>query len=329
MCEKVPQKREGSVASVSPTQAAAPGDRRGGRQRGPRRGTGAYHLMLLPGVVVLFAFTILPLAGLVLAFQDFQPELGVWNSPWVGFDNFTTFLFVDPEIAQIFINTVVIAVAKILLGLAVPVIFALLLNELRQVWYKRVAQTVVYLPHFMSWVILGGIFLQLFSLTGMVNQVLSLVGIHSIFFLQSNFWMRPIIIGTDTWKEFGFGTIVYLAALTSIDPALYEAAAIDGCGRRQSIRYITLPGLSSTIVLLGTLSLGNVLNANFDQIYNMYNPTVYPSVDIIDSWVYREGLGGAMYSIGVAVSMLKAGFGFVLIILSYKLAARFAGYSIF
>jgi putative aldouronate transport system permease protein len=299
------------------------------RRRGPRRGAGAYHLMLLPGVLVLIVYTVLPLAGLALAFQDFQPELGVWRSAWVGLDNFTTFLFVDPEITQIFVNTVVIAVCKIALSLVVPVIFALLLNELRLVWYKRVAQTIVYLPHFMSWVILGGIFLQLFSLTGMVNQVLGLLGLHSIFFLQSNDWFKPILISTDTWKEFGFGTIVYLAALTAIDPALYESAAIDGCGRWQAIRHVTLPGLTSTIILLGTLSLGGILNANFDQIYNMYNPTVYPSADVIDTWVYREGLGGAMYSLGVAVSMLKALIGFFLIIISYKLASRFAGYRIF
>lgn len=292
-------------------------------------GTGAYHLMLLPGIAILAVYGLLPLLGLILAFQDFQPEEGVWKSAWVGFDNFTTFLFVDPEIQQIFINTVIIAVSKILLGLLVPVTFALLLNEVRIAWFKRTAQTIVYLPHFMSWVILGGIFLEIFSLNGIVNQGLQAIGIHPVFFMQSNTWFRPIVIGTDTWKEFGFGTIVYLAALTAINPNLYEAAAIDGCNRWRATVHVTLPGIAPTIVLLGTLALGNTLNAGFDQIYNLYNPTVYQTGDIIDTWVYREGLGGAMYSIGVAVSMLKEIIAFVLIVVSYKLAARFANYRIF
>lgn len=299
------------------------------RRRRLRRGTLDYHLMLLPGIVLLVLFGLVPMFGLVLAFQDFQPELGVFGSPWVGLDNFTSFLFVDPEIGQIFLNTVIIAVSEILLGLLVPLAFALLLNEVRVAWYKSTAQTIVYLPHFLSWVILGGIFLQIFSLGGIVNQVLHLFGAQPIFFMQSNTWFRPIVIGTDTWKEFGFSTIVYLATLTGINPSLYEASAIDGAGRWQSLVHVTLPGLIPTIVLLATLALGNTLNANFDQIYNMYNPTVYQTGDIIDTWVYREGLGGGQFSIGVAVSMLKEVIGFVLIIMSYRLAARFANYRIF
>jgi len=299
------------------------------RRRRLRSGTLDYHLMLLPGIVLLILFGLVPMFGLVLAFQNFQPELGVFRSPWVGLDNFTSFLFVDPEIGQIFLNTVIIAVSEILLGLLVPLAFALLLNELCVAWYKSTAQTIVYLPHFLSWVILGGIFLQIFSLGGIVNQALHIFGVQPIFFMQSNTWFRPIVIGTDTWKEFGFSTIVYLATLTGINPSLYEASAIDGASRWQSLIHVTLPGLIPTIVLLATLALGNTLNANFDQIYNMYNPTVYQTGDIIDTWVYREGLGGGQFSIGVAVSMLKEVIGFVLIIVSYRLAARFANYRIF
>ncbi len=325
------------MSQVSNAQLESVDGRQGGltaqqaraRRRRLRRGTLDYHLMLLPGIVLLVLFGLVPMFGLVLAFQDFQPELGVFGSPWVGLDNFTSFLFVDPEIGQIFLNTVIIAVSEILLGLLVPLAFALLLNEVRVAWYKSTAQTIVYLPHFLSWVILGGIFLQIFSLGGIVNQVLHLFGAQPIFFMQSNTWFRPIVIGTDTWKEFGFSTIVYLATLTGINPSLYEASAIDGAGRWQSLVHVTLPGLIPTIVLLATLALGNTLNANFDQIYNMYNPTVYQTGDIIDTWVYREGLGGGQFSIGVAVSMLKEVIGFVLIIISYRLAARFANYRIF
>jgi len=325
------------MSQVSNAQLESVDGRQGGltaqqaraRRRRLRRGTLDYHLMLLPGIVLLVLFGLVPMFGLVLAFQDFQPELGVFGSPWVGLDNFTSFLFVDPEIGQIFLNTVIIAVSEILLGLLVPLAFALLLNEVRVAWYKSTAQTIVYLPHFLSWVILGGIFLQIFSLGGIVNQVLHLFGAQPIFFMQSNTWFRPIVIGTDTWKEFGFSTIVYLATLTGINPSLYEASAIDGAGRWQSLVHVTLPGLIPTIVLLATLALGNTLNANFDQIYNMYNPTVYQTGDIIDTWVYREGLGGGQFSIGVAVSMLKEVIGFVLIIMSYRLAARFANYRIF
>lgn len=313
---------EGRSAGLTGQQART-------RRRRLRRGTLDYHLMLLPGIILLVIFGLVPMFGLVLAFQDFQPELGVFGSPWVGLDNFTSFLFVDPEIGQIFLNTVIIAVSEILLGLLVPLIFALLLNELRVAWYKSTAQTIVYLPHFLSWVILGGIFLQIFSLGGVVNQLLHIFGVAPIFFMQSNTWFRPIVIGTDTWKEFGFSTIVYLATLTGINPSLYEASAIDGASRWQSLLHVTLPGLIPTIVLLATLALGNTLNANFDQIYNMYNPTVYQTGDIIDTWVYREGLGGGQFSIGVAVSMLKEVIGFVLIIVSYRLAARFANYRIF
>lgn len=313
---------EGRSAGLTGQQART-------RRRRLRRGTLDYHLMLLPGIILLVIFGLVPMFGLVLAFQDFQPELGVFGSPWVGLDNFTSFLFVDPEIGQIFLNTVIIAVSEILLGLLVPLIFALLLNELRVAWYKSTAQTIVYLPHFLSWVILGGIFLQIFSLGGVVNQLLHIFGVAPIFFMQSNTWFRPVVIGTDTWKEFGFSTIVYLATLTGINPSLYEASAIDGASRWQSLLHVTLPGLIPTIVLLATLALGNTLNANFDQIYNMYNPTVYQTGDIIDTWVYREGLGGGQFSIGVAVSMLKEVIGFVLIIVSYRLAARFANYRIF
>jgi len=266
--------------------------------------------------------------GIVIAFKDFLPRRGIWGSEWVGFEHFQ-FLFNLPDSRTIFVNTVFIAVMKIIAGMVVPLTFALLLNEARIKWFKRSVQTLVYLPHFLSWVILANIVVDMFSTKGIINQLLGVFGVEPIMFMASNSWFPAIIVGSDVWKEFGFGTIIYLAALTGINPSLYESAVIDGATRWQQTRYITLPGLKSTVVLLATLSLGNVLNAGFDQIFNMYNPVVYESADIIDTYVYRAGLVDAQYSLATAVGLLKSVISFILIMVSYGLASRFANYRIF
>lgn len=287
-----------------------------------------YHLMLFPGILLLILFSIVPMLGSTIAFQNFKPGLGFWRSEWVGLDNFR-YLFELPDSRTIFFNTIFIAVLKIVANMIVPVIFALLLNEVRSVLLKRSVQTIVYLPHFLSWVILAGIISDMLSTDGLINQIIVGLGIEPIMFLGSNSWFPGIIIGSDVWKEFGFGTIVYLAALTGINPALYEAAAIDGASRWQKLRYITMPSLKPTIILLATLSLGNVLNAGFDQIFNLYNPLVYESGDIIDTYVYRAGLLQVQYGLATAVGLLKSVISFVLIIVSYVLASKFANYRIF
>jgi putative aldouronate transport system permease protein len=287
-----------------------------------------YHLMLFPGILLLVLFSIVPMFGITIAFQNFKPGLGFWRSEWVGLDNFR-YLFELPDSRIVFFNTIFIAVLKIVANMIVPVVFALLLNEVRSVLLKRSVQTIVYLPHFLSWVILAGIISDLLSTDGLVNQVVAGLGMEPIMFLGSNSWFPGIIVGSDVWKEFGFGTIVYLAALTGINPALYEAAAIDGASRLQQLRYITLPSLKPTIILLATLSLGNVLNAGFDQIFNLYNPLVYDSGDIIDTYVYRAGLLQVQYGLATAVGLLKSVISFVLIIISYALASKFANYRIF
>nr|WP_223285305.1 ABC transporter permease subunit [Paenibacillus sp. PL91] len=284
--------------------------------------------MLLPGMIMLFIFSIVPMFGAVMAFQRFIPAKGIWGSDWVGFANFT-YMFQLPDSKQIFLNTIVIAIGKIILGLLVPIVFALLLNEVRLKVFKSTVQTIVYLPHFMSWVVLGTMLSMIFSYDGMVNGLLEFLGLERIMFMASNTWFRPLLILTDTWKEFGYGTIIYLAALTAINPALYESAALDGANRWKQIRSITLPGIFPTIVLLGTLSLGNVLNAGFDQVFNLYNPLVYETGDIIDTFVYRMGLINMQYSFATAIGLMKSVISFVLIILSYKLAAKYAGYKIF
>lgn len=289
-----------------------------------------YHLMLLPGFILLAIFSYIPMAGIVIAFQKYIPTKGIFRSKWVGFKNFE-YLFSMSDSWQVFGNTIIIAVAKIIIGLIVPIIFALLLNEVRKKVFQKTVQTVIYLPYFLSWVILGSIFLTMFSGSGSINSALMALGIidEPILFMQSNDWFRSIIISTDVWKSFGYNTIIYISALSAISPALYESAAIDGANRWDMAMKITLPCMKSTIVLMATLSLGNVLNAGFEQILTMYNPIVYESVDIIDTVVYRMGLLDQQYGIATAMGLVKSVISFVLIVTSYSLAKKFANYTIF
>lgn len=287
-----------------------------------------YNIMLIPAVILLFIFSIVPLFGLIIAFQNYIPAKGFFGSEWVGLDNFK-FMFLIPDSMQIFYNTVLIAILKIIAGIIVPVFFALMLNEVRNKLTKKWVQTIVIMPFFLSWVILGNIFINMFSLDGLVNQVAQMFGADPVMFLGSNTWFRPILILTDTWKGFGYGAIIYLSALTSIDPTIYEAAEIDGASRWKQITRITLPLIVPTIILMLTLSLGNVLNAGFDQVFNMYNPLVYETGDIIDTYVYRMGLIDMQFSLSTAVGLMKSVISFVLISLSYWLAKKFTGYHIF
>ncbi|WP_168120274.1 ABC transporter permease subunit [Paenibacillus sp. HB172176] len=287
------------------------------------------HLMLLPGVILVLIFSYFPMAGIVIAFQNFIPSLGFSRSEWVGLDNFRYVLSL-PDTLQVFWNTIYISALKIAAGLAVPVTVALLLNELGKKWFKGLMQTLIYVPHFLSWVILGGILIDVLSPSqGLVNQVLSLFGFDPIYFLGDNSWFPNTLIVTNTWKEFGFGTIVYLAALTGLNPNLYEAAMIDGAGRWKQTLHITLPGIIPVVVLMATLSLGHVLNAGFDQVFNLYSPVVYQSGDIIDTMVYRIGLVQAQFGVATAVGLLKSVVSFLLISVCYWLAYRFANYQIF
>lgn len=287
-----------------------------------------YYLMLLPGMVWLALFSLVPMFGIVMAFQDFNPGRGIFGSEWIGMDNFD-FMFSLNDSRTIMFNTVYIAVLKIVGNLLVPLVFALMLNELRLAVLKRWVQTIVYLPHFLSWVILSGIILDVFAYKGPVNSMLSTFGAEPILFFARADLFPYLVVGSDVWKEFGFNTIIYLAALTGINPALYEAAAIDGASRWQRLRNVTIPGIAGMIVLLAVLSLGNVLNAGFEQIFNLYNPNVYSTGDIIDTWVYRAGLQNLQFSLATAMGLLKSAVSFVLIVASYFLAARFANYRIF
>nr|WP_246079671.1 ABC transporter permease subunit [Paenibacillus piri] len=284
--------------------------------------------MLLPGFMLVLLFSYGPMFGLVMAFQEFKPWLGFTGSSWVGLDHFKD-MFMQGETRQIIWNTLIISILKIVAQLTASVLFALLLNEFRISWLKRSVQTLVYLPHFMSWVILGGILLDMLSVKGLANQLLAAFGVEPIFFLGSGSWFRFTVVLSAVWKEFGFGAIVFLAALAGINPSLYEAAAIDGANRWKQVLHVTLPSLTPMIMVVGTLSLGDILNAGFDQIFNLYSPLVYKEGDIIDTYVYRVALLSGSFSFGTAFGMLKSVVGLVLVVIGYRLAFKFANYRIF
>ncbi|MGN7456263.1 ABC transporter permease [Paenibacillus pasadenensis] len=287
-----------------------------------------YYLMLLPGMVWLVLFSIVPMAGIVMAFQNYNPGAGLLKSPWVGLDNFR-YMFQLSDSRTVIVNTFIIAIGKIVLNLIIPLVFAILLNELRHLRFKKLVQTVAYLPHFLSWVIMATIVIGIFGYYGVVNTVLGMFGVSPQLFMADAGIFRQLLVGTDVWKEFGYNAIIYLAALTGINLNLYEAAAIDGASRWQLIRNVTLPAMTTTVVLLGVLSLGNVLNAGFDQVYNLYNPLVYSTGDILDTWVYRLGLQNLQFSLATAAGLFKSAISFVLIVVSYRLAYRYADYTVF
>ena len=287
-----------------------------------------YHMMLAPGMMFLILFSFIPMFGIIMAFQDYIPTKRILGSPWVGLDNFKYMLEI-PDSMSILKNTLIIAIGKIILSTIVPITFALLLNEIRIKWAKKTIQTVVYLPHFLSWAVLAVVVANIFSFEGPVNAFLGMFGIKPTLFLASNTWIRPILIGTDVWKEFGYGSIVYLAALTGIDSGLYEAAAIDGANRFKQLINITIPGILPIIMLMTAINLGNILNAGFDQVFNLYNPIVYETADIIDTYVYRVGLVGMQYSFATAVGLLKSVVGCILLVSANQLSKKFANMQIF
>ncbi|WP_163580060.1 ABC transporter permease [Gracilibacillus saliphilus] len=287
------------------------------------------HILILPAVIVALFFQYAPMGGLIMAFQDYKPWLGFFQSEWIGFEHFHTIMQTD-HARRVILNTLIISVLKLIFGLIVPIAIALLLNEVYHNVFKRTVQTVIYLPYFLSWVILGGILLDLLSPEGgLFNQFIGIFGIEPIFFLGDNTWFVPTVIITDLWKETGFNTIVFLAAITAVNPNLYEAAHIDGANRWKQTLYITLPAMMPIIIVVGTLSLGNILNAGFDQIFNLYNPLVYKTGDIIDTYVYRRALIDGDFSFGTAVGLFKSVISFFLIVLGYRLAYKYANWRIF
>ncbi len=288
------------------------------------------HFMILPGLVLILVYNYIPMAGITIAFQNFIPAKGIFGSQdWCGLDNFK-YVFLLPGTMTVLWNTVYISFMKIIAGLLTPILIALLLNEIRKNSFKRGVQTLIYLPNFLSWVIFAGIIIDILSPSdGIVNKAINLFGIEPIYFLGDEKWFPFTMVITDVWKNFGFNTIVFLAALTAIDPTLYEACYMDGAGKWKQTFYVTLPGMASIIVLIAALNIGQILNAGFDQIFNLYSPQVYSTGDIIDTLVYRLGMINAQYGVATAVGLFKSTVSFGLISLSYYFAYRFANYRIF
>jgi putative aldouronate transport system permease protein len=283
------------------------------------------YFMMLPGLLYFILFRYWPLWNAQIAFKDFKPLLGVEASPFAGFKHFVVF-FKSFYFTQLITNTLIISLLKLILGMPVAIILALSLYESM---FKRLAglvQTISYMPHFLSWVIMFGILLVLLSPgEGLINEIIKANGGKPIAFLTSPAWFRVVLIGSDIWKETGWSTIIYLAALMAIDPTLFEAAAVDGASRLQRIWYISLPGIASTVVVVTLLRLGNILDAGFQQVFVLYSLPVYSVGDIIDTWVYRQGILEFQLSLATAVGLFKGTIGLLLVLFSNKLAKKLTG----
>ncbi|WP_307470378.1 ABC transporter permease [Paenibacillus harenae] len=281
------------------------------------------YMMVLPGLLYFLVFKYWPMYGIFIAFQDFQPFLGFWDSPFVGFKHFER-LFGDSNFRLLFRNTLILATYNILFFFPLPIIIALMLGELRQEFTKRIVQTLVYIPHFMSWVVVVGIaYMFLTTEGGIMNELLVRFGGEKINFLVSNEWFRTIITAEVMWKETGWGTIIFLAALSGIDPQLYEAARMDGANRLRQLWHITLPAIRSTIIILLILRLGHFLDTGFEQIFLMLNAMNREVGEVFDTYVYSVGISQGQYSFSTAVGVFKSIVGLILVVAANRLAKRF------
>lgn len=286
------------------------------------------YLFLLPALGFLFVFSYIPMGGLIIAFQDFNIFKGISGSDFVGLANFQK-AFSDPFFLRALRNTLVINSYKLLYWIPLPLLMALMINELSFLPFRKTVQTIIYMPHFLSWVIVGGIFTQLLTVNGgTVNRILSFLGMEPVHFLTNGHWFRETIVWSSMWKEAGWGTIVYLAAITAVDPSLYEAAKIDGASKWVRIWKITVPSVTNTVVLVLMLSLGNLLGNSFEQILVMYNSIVYETADVIGTYTYRIGIGQMQYSYSAAVGMFNSVVGFILVVSTNALCRRFLDRSI-
>ncbi len=279
------------------------------------------YLLAFPGMLYFIIFRYVPMYGVVIAFQDFRISKGIWGSEWVGLEQFHK-LFTGLSFPSVFRNTVIISLYKLILGFPAPIILALLLNEVKNQRFKKVTQTIVYLPHFISWVILAGLIAMfLHPDSGLINELVKLFNDgKGIDFLVSKKYFRSILVITDIYKGIGWGSIVYIAAISAIDPTVYEAAMVDGANRFKQMWYITLPELKSTIVVMFILNMGGILNAGFEQILLLYNARVYDVADVIDTYVYRNGIMSSNYSMSTAAGLFKSVISMGLIIITNKIA---------
>lgn len=285
-------------------------------------------LLLLPGIIFFIIFKYIPMYGLQIAFKDYKFLLGIQGSPWIGLDTFRK-MFAMESFWQVFRNTLVISFYQLVIGFPAPIIFALLLNEVRKMRFKKVVQTISYLPHFVSWVVLGGLFMQFLSPSiGPINILIKSLGGQPIYFLADTDWFRSVLVSTEIWKGLGWNSIIYLAALSGIDPALYEAAKIDGAGRLKQVIHITIPSLVPIITIMIIFATGKVVNDNFDQVFNLYNPAVYSVGDVLSTYTYRRGVVNMEYSFATAVGLFKNIISFGLVVGTNYIARRINDYGL-
>ena len=287
------------------------------------------YVLLLPGILYYVIFCYVPMAGLQLAFKQFNARLGIWGSRWVGLLNYT-FVIRDPAFWRAMINTVTISIQRLIFQFPVPIILALLINEFSPRRYKRILQTIYTFPHFLSWVIIAGIMFNLLEANGLINNTLMALGFGSVNFLTSQKLIRPLLYITENWKSSGWAAIIYLAAISGIEMEQYESAIIDGASRFQRMIYITLPGISVTIIVMLILSIGNIMNAGFDQIFNMGNAVIQGDIDILDWYIYRITFQGpADFGFSTAISLLKAAINFTFLLTANQLAKMITGTGLF
>ena len=280
------------------------------------------YLMLLPPTLFFIIFRYYPIAGSVIAFKKFQPLGGIWGSPWVGLQHFEN-LFTDPNFTRVLWNTVWIALLKLLIAFPAPILLALFLNEINHQFYKRFLQTIVYAPHFMSWVIYGAIlYIVLSPANGLVNNLIAATGAEKISFFQQPEWFVPLVLISSLLKETGFLAVIYLATISSIDPTLYEAAIMDGANRWQLMRHVTLPGLRTTIITLFILQIGFFLNVGFEQIFIMQNAMILSTADIIETFIYRVGIQRARFDFTTAAGLFNGLVGMVMVLVADRVAKR-------
>jgi len=282
------------------------------------------YLLLLPAVVYFIVLRFYPMfLQMVLAFKDYRLMEGVWGSPWVGLDNFRH-IFEQANFGRVLRNTIEISLLRLGFGFIPPLLLAIFLYDLSKGWLRKVSQTILYIPHFFSWVVIYGIVFALFSHSGFMSLLIEKISGANVEFLMDSGWFRPLLIGSGIWKELGWSTIIYLAALTAIDQTLYEAAKIDGAGPWRRTWHVTLPGLRSIVIFLLTLSLGNILYAGGEQVLLFYSPATYDVGDVIDTWIYRQGISQLQYSLATAASLFQSLFGFLLVIGANYFSKKYA-----
>lgn len=282
------------------------------------------YVMLIPTIVWFIVFLYKPMYGLQIAFKDYSIFRGVQGSPWVGWEHFQT-LFQNDQFLRAVSNTIKISALNLLFGFPAPIILALMFNEIIKASYKRTAQTIVYLPHFISSVIIAGIVITAFSPTaGIVNTIIGWFGLDPVYFLTQPQWFRPIFVGTGIWQEAGFGSIVFLAAIAGVNPSLYESAVVDGANRWQMMWKITIPSILPTILIMLIIRIGNIMEVSFELVILLYQPSTYETADVVNTWVYRQGLQSGQYDLAAAAGLFNAVVAFVLVMTANTLSRRFS-----